>query len=108
MNRDITPDTVTSILIQEVPVSRQPPRSLALGLELNELQGGLRVLSVGGPLPELDASLLRQKSCSLEWVPSLVEGLQTMQSGDFDVVTVWPTIDKEADGREFRLGSESV
>jgi len=91
---------VTTLLQQEVPLTDEPSRVLALGLGLRDLWCRT-VLAIGGPIAPADHERLLDAGCGLQVVDSLAGGLRKMSALRYDAVAVHPHVDREKGGIQF-------
>lgn len=91
---------ITTLLLQELPQDDSPPRSIALGLELEE-DWKPTVLAIGRALRVEDGRFLAEKGCELVVVDHLSSGLGAMGLRHFDVVVIDPHVGRERGGIQF-------
>ena len=92
--------SVVSMVSQEVPLSLDPPRRIALALALAPTRQPT-VLCIGGPLPSATETMLLSHGCGIETVGTLADGLREMTKRRYDVVVVRPTHQVDGDGVRF-------
>ena len=91
---------ITTLLLQELPQDDSPPRSIALGLELDE-EWKPSVLAIGRALRVEDGQFLNDKGCEVVVFDHLSSALGAMALRHFDVVVIDPHVGRERGGLQF-------